>query len=41
MHYDTMCNEIEYAMLEEYLAKVKQKDTKEKEPKKQTIEVVA
>lgn len=26
-----MCNEVEYAMLEEYLAKVKQKDTKEKE----------
>ena len=41
MHYDTMCNEIEYAMLEEYLAKVKQKDAKEKEPKKQTIEVAA
>ena len=37
MHYNSVCNEIEYAMLEEYLAKVKQKDTKEKEPKKQII----
>lgn len=37
MHYDYMCNEIEYAMLEEYLAKVKQKDPKEKEPEKEVI----
>ena len=41
MHYDSMCNEIEYTMLEEYLAKVKQKDAKEKEPEKQVIEVAA
>lgn len=41
MHYDYMCNEIEYAMLEEYLAKIKQKDSKEKEPEKQIIEVAA
>jgi len=32
-----MCNEIEYAMLEEYLARVKQKDAKEKEPEKEII----
>jgi hypothetical protein len=37
VHYDYMCNEIEYAMLEEYLAKVKQKDPKEKEPEKEII----
>ena len=36
-----MCNEIEYAMLEEYLAKLKQKETKEKEPEKQVIEIAA
>jgi len=41
MHYDYMCNEIEYAMLEEYLAKIKPKDSKEKEPEKQIIEVAA
>lgn len=32
-----MCNEIEYAMLEEYLAKVKQKEVKEREPEKEII----
>jgi len=37
VYYDYMCNEIEYAMLEEYLARVKQKDTKEKEPEKEII----
>lgn len=37
VYYDYMCNEIEYAMLEEYLAKVKQKDAKEKEPEKEII----
>lgn len=41
MHYGYMCNEMEYAMLEEYLAKIKQKDLKEKEPEKQIIEVAA
>jgi hypothetical protein len=41
MHYDNMCNEIEYAMLEEYLARVKQKDSKEKEPEKKIIDVAA
>ena len=37
VHYDYMCNEIEYAMLEEYLARVKQKDVKEKESEKEII----
>jgi hypothetical protein len=32
-----MCNEIEYGMLEEYLAKVKQKEAKEKELEKESI----
>ena len=41
LHYDCMCNEIEYAMLEEYLAKLKQKDVKEKESEKKVIEVAA
>ena len=41
LHYDCMCNEIEYAMLEEYLARIKQKDAKEKESEKQVIEVAA
>ena len=36
-----MCNEIEYAMLEEYLAKLKQKDLKEKASEKKIIEVAA
>jgi hypothetical protein len=36
-----MCNEIEYAMLEEYLAKIKPKESKEKEPEKKAIEIVA
>ncbi len=37
-----MCNEIEYAMLEEYLAKLKQKESKEKEPEKPiAVEAVA
>lgn len=39
IQYVCVCNEIEYAMLEEYLAKIKQKDTKEKEPKKEIIVV--
>ena len=41
LYYDCMCNEIEYAMLEEYLAKLKQKDVKEKESEKKVIEVAA
>lgn len=37
-----MCNEIEYAMVEEYLVKLKQKEPKEKEPEKQVlVEVTA
>ncbi len=36
-----MCNEIEYAMVEEYLAKLKQKEPKEKEPEKQGLVEVA
>lgn len=32
-----MCDEIEYAMLEEYLTKVKEKEAKEKEPEKEII----
>lgn len=37
-----MCNEIEYAMIEEYLAKLRQKELKEKEPEKQIpVEAVA
>ena len=36
-----MCNEIEYAMIEEYLAKPKQKEPKEKEPEKQVLVEVA
>ena len=35
-----MCNEIEYEMIEEYLAKLKQKEPKEKEPEKQVLEAV-
>lgn len=30
-----MCDEIEYAMIEEYLAKLKQKESKEKEAEKE------
>ena len=37
-----MCNEIEYAMIEEYLTKLKQKELKEKEPEKPIpVEAVA
>ena len=36
-----MCNEIEYTLIEEYLAKLKQKEAKEKEPEKQVIVQVA
>ena len=32
-----MCNEIEYAMLEEYLANLKQKESKEKNLKNQFL----
>ena len=35
-----MCNEIDYEMIEEYLAKPKQKEPKEKEPEKQVLEAV-
>jgi hypothetical protein len=35
-----MCNEIDYEMIEEYLARPKQKDQKEKEPEK-PLEAVA
>jgi hypothetical protein len=35
-----MCNEIEYEMLEEYLAKLKN-ESKEKKPEKQVLEVAA
>ena len=36
-----MCNEIEYAMLEEYLARLKQKEHKEKETEEQISAQVA
>ncbi len=37
-----MCNEIEYAVMEEYLAKLRQKELKEKEPEKPIpVEAVA
>lgn len=37
-----MCNEIEYAMLEEYLANLKQKESKEKKSEKPIpVEVAA
>ncbi len=36
-----MCNEIEYSTIEEYLARIKQKEPKEKEPEKPIIKVTA
>ena len=36
-----MCNEIEYAMLEEYMTKLRQKELKEKESEKLIPEAVA
>ena len=36
-----MCNEIEYAMIEECLIKLRQKEHKEKEPEKPIPEAVA
>ena len=41
MYDNHMCNEIEYAMLEEYLAKMKPKEIKEKESEKKVVEIVA
>jgi hypothetical protein len=41
MYTRLMCNEIEYAMLEEYLAKIKPKESKEKEPENKVVEIVA
>jgi hypothetical protein len=41
MYNSFMCNEIEYAMLEEYLAKIKPKEPKEKESETKVVEIVA
>jgi len=36
-----MCNEIEYAVIEEYITKLRQKELKEKESEKPIPEAVA